>query len=81
LIDNHRVRACMRVRTIQFSEADLLSPKSIQPDKRVTTMGAWSESFSDGRVKFRIAVCVEVAGEFVIALILPLLNRRCLTAR
>jgi hypothetical protein len=46
LIWVHWLRTGVRVGTIQLGVADLPSPGSIQPDSRVTIMGASSESFS-----------------------------------
>jgi hypothetical protein len=46
LIHAHWFRAAVRVGTIQLGVADLPSPGSIQPDSRVTIIGALSESFS-----------------------------------
>jgi small basic protein len=65
----------MRVGMIQLGVTDLLSPKSIQPDRRVTTMGASSECFSAWRAKLRTIFCVEVVVAFVMALILSQLNQ------
>jgi hypothetical protein len=64
------------VGTIQLGVADLPSPQSIQPDSRVTIIGAWSESFSAGRAKLRFMFFVEVVAEFVMALILSLSSRQ-----
>jgi hypothetical protein len=76
LICIHRARDWMRVGTIQVGVADLPSPKSIQPDSRVKTIGAPSECFWAERAKLRVMFCIEVVAEFVMALILSLSSRQ-----
>jgi hypothetical protein len=58
----------MRVGTIhEGAAAALASPTSIQPDKRVMTIGASSERLDEGRVAIPIILCVEAVVEFVMA--------------
>ena len=51
---------------IHARASDLTSPISIQPDKRVMTMGALSELLRSVRPKLRVAIWVDVV-ELVMA--------------
>jgi hypothetical protein len=52
---------------IQPRGSDFISLTSIQPDRRVITIGAASEDVRVARAKLRFALCVDVVVEFVIA--------------
>jgi hypothetical protein len=58
----------MRVGMIQAAIGALSPPDPIQPDSRVTTIGASSESFSVECEKLRVIFCFEFA--FVMSVIL-----------
>ena len=66
----YRAGAFMRVGTIHDGAADLTSPTSIQPERRVMTIGASSERLVKGR-EFPTIVCVVAVFEFVMAFSLP----------
>jgi hypothetical protein len=55
----------MRVGTIHAGADDLISPTSIQPDRRVMTIGASSERLVEGRMLIPTIWCVEAVVEFV----------------
>jgi hypothetical protein len=57
----------MRVGTIHAGAADLASPTSIQPDRRVMTIGASSERLVEGRVLIPTIWCIVAVVEFVMA--------------
>jgi hypothetical protein len=63
----HRAEAFMRVGTIHAGAADLASATSIQPDRRVMTIGASSERRVEGRVLTPTIWCIVVVVEFVMA--------------
>ena len=63
----YRAWAFVRVGTIHAGADDLASPTSIQPDKRVMTIGASSERLVEGRVVIPIVRCVDAVVEFVMA--------------
>jgi hypothetical protein len=61
----------MRVGTIHAGAADFNSPISIQPDRRVITIGASSERLVEIRLLTPIIRCVAVVVEFVMAFSFP----------
>lgn len=63
----YRAAAFTRVGMIHAGAADLTSPTSIQPDRRVMTIGASSERLVEGRVLPPTIRCVDAVVEFVMA--------------
>jgi hypothetical protein len=55
----------MRVGMIHAGAADLTSPTSIQPDRRVMTIGASSERLVEGRALTPTIWCIVAVVEFV----------------
>jgi hypothetical protein len=63
---------------IQARASVLTSPTSIQPDKRVMTMGALSEFFRSVRPKLRVVICIDVV-ELVMAVSFLVYVAACLS--
>jgi hypothetical protein len=59
---------------IQPRGSAFASLTSIQPDSRVITIGAASETLRLAGAKFRFALCIDVVVELVIALYLSLIG-------